>query len=278
MVFNSGRAKWVDNMRAGTRGPRLAVADGPSQGTWAGSAPVAETDPYEESIRKQLMAQQLRSAELQNQAADQQLSSQWEAERAQMFHPYDTMPMDRMALDKHSPLYQNEGDPQIQMDMEPSAGAWGASAPGMASPMAPERFDMPEPERVGVPQSQWDAGFSKTNLNRWNDTELSDTPESRMKRAAIEAWTSELRALSDPQRMVPLTDTDKARATQLRNSIDAATGLGPSGAPAGAVPMRAQGAPNAAADGIEARIQATMAKYGKSREEVVAALKAKGMM
>lgn len=236
MVFNSGRAKWVDNMRAGTRGPRLAVADGPSQGTWAGSAPVAETDPYEESIRKQLMAQQLRSAELQNQAADQQLSSQWEAERAQMFHPYDNMPMDRMALDKHSPLYQNEGDPQIQMDMEPSAGAWGASAPGMASPMAPERFDMPVPERERVPQSQWDAAFSKTNLNRWNDTELSDTPESRMKRASIEAWTRELQSVTDPKNPFSLSEDGKARAAQLRAAIDGATGIGGATAPANSRP------------------------------------------
>lgn len=253
MVFNSGRAKWVDNMRAGTRGPRLAVDDGPSQGAWAGSAPVAEADPYEESIRKQLMAQQLRSAELQNQATDQQLTSQWEAERAQMFHPYDTMPMDRMALDEGSPLYENAGG-DIQMDVEPMAGIWGSSALGdqsenqwieswsqlapSAAPTTPQA-----PQRVPVPQSQWDAAFSKTNLNRWNDPQLTDDPQSKNARALLANHSRELSSINSAVIKTPeMVERAKALTEQI-NIIENQL-LSP-GAPAGAV----QGPPPKATGG-----------------------------
>lgn len=261
---------------------------GPAQGgAWANAAPAPNSD--EASVRRRLMLAAAERAEMDNLLADQQwragnqqMTSKWEAERAADIHPYDNMPMERMALDRNSPLYQNSGSSPIQMSIggmaqESSPGVWQGSAPPDL-PMGPHEAM----QKVPRDQSQWDAAFSKTNMGRWNQQELSDTPERRAKSDALSAIQSEIRVLMSPEGA--LVPNRNQRLSDLQKRQDELTGMGaaapaPNPAPTGTGGLAGAASAASGADGgIEERIQATMAKFGKSREEVVEALRSKGMM
>jgi hypothetical protein len=181
------------------------------RGAWSGTDPNLD---QEEEMRLALMEEQRRGMQ-------QDRVMKWEADRAATIRPYDSMPMERMVLDQNSPLYRWSGSaPEnagIQMEMEPSAGAWAGSAP--------ERLAAPDMgQRVPVPQSQWDAAMGRSAPGM--------TAADRLRHDQIVSITDELGNLSKQVDLQGnLTPTALARTNTLRGQLDSLRGGASTAAP-----------------------------------------------
>lgn len=214
------------------------------------------------AMQSEAMALANQEQSQQNQMAQQQRVGQWEADRSQMFHPYDTMPVERMATDIHSPLYTSPGKPQFQWANEPG-------------PM-PE-VDM---SRQPIAQPKWDAAMANTKYGS-GMSHLSDTPESRNQRAVLDSLTEELKAVSQiptPQNISRM-QVLQGQISEIQKRMSPAAGQpgqGPAPRPTGgplAGAVQGQFSPDQ-----EQTIQDNMAEYGQPRERVIQALKAKGLL
>lgn len=215
------------------------------------------------AMQSEAMALANQEQSQQNQMAQQQRVGQWEADRSQIFHPYDTMPVERMATDIHSPLYTSPGKPQFQ---------W-----------ADEAGPMPEVDmsRQPIAQPKWDAAMANTKYGS-GMSHLSDTPESRNQRAVLDSLTGELKALSE----LPV-EGSMPRILELRSQIAAIQGKMMPGITSGApqpnpAPTGGGSLPGAVQSQFtpeqEKRIAENVALHGKSREEVIAQMRAKGRL
>lgn len=181
-----------------------------------GGSPMVGGDADKEKKRQeQLQNEQM---ELQNKALNQKTTSDWEASRAQLFHPYDNMPVERMALDQHSPLFTSPGKPQF---------SW-------ADELAPQpAMDM---SRRPVPQSQWDASFANSKLNAYN-REVTDTPQGRLDRAALDYYGKVAGDITSPE---PARQDARTKAAEVL-SRSTGTPMASTGQPGATPPPKAAG-------------------------------------